>query len=377
VVGRCGLAARVGADAAYFCRDCRNRDQNRFRSDERTGDTICMECGMVVAAEEVHQGSWVRSFEDEHDETQHGTPLDPLFSSSTNLATTIGAASMKGSKALRNAQAKVEMQVSRLGKRRTATRVAYKDRQKRDAFDRIMHVAGKVPISAYVVQLAKRYFAVHRNLVEALHNFPEVVAACIIRAYNDVVSDAMRATTRPGEAGGDHRALADAYAQHGTTPATAAAAAATVIKQFRCDRCRRTFAKQSDFRWHSCWATAADREPISKRFRARRRRQRFGIAKEPTTAAAAPVDADTAAAAAPAPAAGRAAAAAEAGSDATATATTATPTPAAVEAAAPVVAHASFLAAAEAPNAAPAPDAGMPQRVTYASAVDELPGEMP
>ena len=75
-----------------------------------------------------HEGEWVRSFDDQKDQRQHGRAPDPLMSNAYNYSTAVEGGSLMSAK-LRRALNSVEMmQGTKLDEKKTRT--GYKDKEK-------------------------------------------------------------------------------------------------------------------------------------------------------------------------------------------------------------------------------------------------------
>jgi hypothetical protein len=69
-----------------ICFHCGNRQD--FVIDSRAADTICRKCGTVVVSSMMHEGEWVRNFDDDTpSRSQHGKPCDGRFSDAYSMTT--------------------------------------------------------------------------------------------------------------------------------------------------------------------------------------------------------------------------------------------------------------------------------------------------
>lgn len=196
----------------HKCRNrwCNNNDQSKFASDTKNGDLICTECGMVASENLMHEGSQFRKFEGELDRNHHGDAPNYLYSNAHNLSTTLGTGigqvtSFKQSTTssngqmwggnknleniLRNAHAYTEMNISQFGKDERRTRIGYKDRQKKEAFMKMIHVGDALNLHDAVVQRSKELFAGFRDDRELVQQFKGVVAACMWEAFDQLSVD--------------------------------------------------------------------------------------------------------------------------------------------------------------------------------------------
>ena len=140
------------------CNNCGNNNQGDFDFDQKNGDVLCTNCGLVVAEKLMHEGSQYRKFEGEVDRNHHGDAPNPLYSNAHNLSTSLsGVTQTSGAGAggwrsggtgrggrnyeniIRNAHAYTEMNISQFGKTDRRTRTGYKDQQKKDAFRGMTH----------------------------------------------------------------------------------------------------------------------------------------------------------------------------------------------------------------------------------------------
>lgn len=145
-------------------------------------------CGAVVIAHQVHGGEMYRKFKDDtakEDRSHHGKPRNKRFSDAWNLRTEIPRSSSKLSRELRNAQDKLEMNLSNYGKDERKTRVGFKELQKKQVFEHIDRVGLELRLGSPVLRRAKDIFCNYRDAKEQIHNLLRVVAVCIIAAYRE------------------------------------------------------------------------------------------------------------------------------------------------------------------------------------------------
>lgn len=122
----------------YRCKQCHNRNSDRFVVDVHTGDTTCMECGCVIEEHHIDQSQVKRNFEDKPDQGHHGPAPNPLMPDSWNTRTSIsrlkpGSQSVDPEfKRLAFIHDQVEMNLSTIGQDRDErhTRIGYKNIQK-------------------------------------------------------------------------------------------------------------------------------------------------------------------------------------------------------------------------------------------------------
>lgn len=201
------VAARVGMhdiDKFKRCKVCGNNDQGAFVLDKKNGDLICTECGTVATESLMHEGTQFRKFEGEEDRNHHGDIANPLYSNAYNMGTSLGGVSIavgaglagygsggkKGMETiLKNIHNYTEMNISQFGKEEKKTRVGYKDRQKKEAFVQMTHVADALSLHQAVLQRAKELFAGFRDDRELVQQFKGVLAACLCEAFDQLSKD--------------------------------------------------------------------------------------------------------------------------------------------------------------------------------------------
>lgn len=152
----------------------------------------------------MHEGTQFRKFEGEEDRNHHGAAPNKLYSDSYNMGTSLGGVSMavgagrggfgSGGKnnlenVLKNIHAYTEMNISQFGKDEKKTRIGYKDRQKKEAFVQMTHVADALSLHQAVLQLAKELFAGFRDDRELVQQFKGVLAACLCEAFDQLSQD--------------------------------------------------------------------------------------------------------------------------------------------------------------------------------------------
>lgn len=201
------VAARVGMhdiDKFKRCKVCGNNDQGSFVLDKKNGDLICMECGTVATESLMHEGTQFRKFEGEEDRNHHGDTANPLYSNAYNMGTSLSGVSMavgagiggygsggkKGMETiLKNIHNYTEMNISQFGKEEKKTRLGYKDRQKKEAFVQMTHIADALSLHQAVLQRAKELFAGFRDDRELVQQFKGVLAACLCEAFDQLSKD--------------------------------------------------------------------------------------------------------------------------------------------------------------------------------------------
>lgn len=173
------------------CGICKNEDQNCFKVDPCTGDTICLGvdrsgCGNVIQDHVVDEGQEFRIFaEDSEDRNHYGPNFDPLMPDSENLKTVI-VGSDATFKKLRRTNQDVEMNLSNIGNDDRRTRRGYRSEQKRMAFELMGDICANLQIHDSVFARAREEFARYRDVRQHLHGFYSVVAACLVLAFEDV-----------------------------------------------------------------------------------------------------------------------------------------------------------------------------------------------
>jgi hypothetical protein len=185
------------------CKVCGNNDQGGFVLDRKNGDLICTECGTIATQSIMHEGSQFRKFEGEEDRNHHGDVANPLYSNAYNMGTSLSGVSMtvgagvagwgSGGKGgggletiLKNIHNYTEMNISQFGKEEKKTRVGYKDRQKKEAFVQMTHIADALSLHQAVLQRAKELFAGFRDDRELVQQFKGVLAACLCEAFDQL-----------------------------------------------------------------------------------------------------------------------------------------------------------------------------------------------
>ncbi|KAJ1453909.1 hypothetical protein M885DRAFT_522675 [Pelagophyceae sp. CCMP2097] len=178
----------------WVCTVCGNIDQATFIYNNAGGDVVCLGadaagCGNVVEDHHRFEGSQYRKFEGEEDKSHHGPAPNRLYSAAHNMRTTMvatgGRAGPQASR-LRQAYDSVELGLSNLGSDERRTRVGYKDRMKKRAFDVIVHASMNLGMHPTVVDRAQELFATFRDEKEYVQRFNGVVAACLIQAAEEV-----------------------------------------------------------------------------------------------------------------------------------------------------------------------------------------------
>ena len=215
------VAAKVAQhdiDKFKKCSTCGNNDQSTFVLDRKNGDLICEHCGTVATESLLHEGSAFRKFEGEADRNHHGDVANPLYSNAHNMGTTLAGVAMEtgagigwGSKKqglekiLRHTHTITEMSLSQFGKEEKKTRVGYKDKQKKDAFVKMSHVANTLCLHDAVLQYAKVLFAGFRDDRELVQQFQGVLAACLWESFEQLSKDGKQILkTRAGEQDDNH-----------------------------------------------------------------------------------------------------------------------------------------------------------------------------
>ena len=176
----------------------------RFTTDTRNGDMICTDCGFVARENLMHEGEQFRKFEGKEDRNHHGGPKNKWLSESFNMGTSLsnnnfgqiggGAARPGGGGSwgpgggtdtvLRNTHSYIEMNTDSFGRKERATRVGYKDKQKRVAQTKFTHVADTLKLHKGVIMKSMDLFAAFRDDREQVQAFEGVLAACMIEAFN-------------------------------------------------------------------------------------------------------------------------------------------------------------------------------------------------
>ena len=64
------LAAKFSTK--YICKNCGNREQNRFEENTSQGQVTCRVCAVVAQDHKIHEGEWKRQFEGDVNPSFHG-----------------------------------------------------------------------------------------------------------------------------------------------------------------------------------------------------------------------------------------------------------------------------------------------------------------
>jgi transcription initiation factor TFIIIB Brf1 subunit/transcription initiation factor TFIIB len=197
-------AALHDIDKFQKCKVCGNNNQSNFVLDKKNGDLICTECGTVNKESLMHEGNAFRKFEGEEDKNHHGDVANPLMSNAYNMGTSlsgvtasvgagiggIGSSSRQGLETiLKNIHNYTEMNISQFGKDEKKTRIGYKDKQKKEAFYQMAHVADALNLHQAVLQRAKELFAGFRDDRELVQQFKGVLAACLCESFDQLSKD--------------------------------------------------------------------------------------------------------------------------------------------------------------------------------------------
>lgn len=197
-------AALHDIDKFQKCKVCGNNNQSNFVLDKKNGDLICTECGTVNKQSLMHEGNAFRKFEGEEDRNHHGDVANPLMSNAYNMGTSlsgvtasvgagiggIGSSSRQGLETiLKNIHNYTEMNISQFGKDEKKTRIGYKDKQKKEAFYQMAHVADALNLHQAVLQRAKELFAGFRDDRELVQQFKGVLAACLCESFDQLSKD--------------------------------------------------------------------------------------------------------------------------------------------------------------------------------------------
>jgi hypothetical protein len=102
----------------------------------------------------------------------------------------IGSSSRQGLETiLKNIHNYTEMNISQFGKDEKKTRIGYKDKQKKEAFHQMAHVADALSLHQAVLQRAKELFAGFRDDRELVQQFKGVLAACLCESFDQLSKD--------------------------------------------------------------------------------------------------------------------------------------------------------------------------------------------
>lgn len=161
-----------------------------------------------------------RKFEGEEDRNHHGDASNPLYSNAYNMATSLSGVSMSvgaglggyGSGGrnsgnietiLKRIHNWTEMNLSQMGKEEKKTRIAYKDKQKKDAFVQMNHVGDALSLHSAVLQRAKELFSGFRDDRELLQQFKGVIAACLCEAFDQLSNEGKHILKLQAQASGE------------------------------------------------------------------------------------------------------------------------------------------------------------------------------
>jgi len=170
-----------------------------------------MRCGTVQSQREAFQGEAKRTFEGEEDRSHLGAAPSHLHSAAYNLRTSVSATPDVSRAVLvsfKRAQGQIEEEYTHgavKGERRTKD--STKDRQKERAFERIRQVGEKLHIPERVVTTACTLFAQFRDNRENLHGYPNVLAACLSAALEDVVQANQRMAVTELDGDGENQGI--------------------------------------------------------------------------------------------------------------------------------------------------------------------------
>jgi hypothetical protein len=203
-----------------ICPQCKNSKFLVY--DAAEASTSCSMCAIVVQESQVHDGEWIRQFDDSSGTVlrQHGDPGNPLFSDTYNMRTSISIteSTYDASKMLRRAQHNADqMERGESARAAPTTRNVYKEEQMIEVFRHLDGVIDKHGLSEPTRSLARTMFAEYRWKMEAVTNLSITEAACVIAAMR------RHAETTQGP---------DFY--------------------FMCKVCNCRFATRSEARWHRC-----------------------------------------------------------------------------------------------------------------------------
>lgn len=171
-------------------------------------------------------GSQFRKFEGEQDRNHHGDAANPLYSDLHNMSTSLSiplqqsgagvdqdslsTTKMKAMQAiLRNAHTYTEMNISQFGSQDRKTRIGYKDKQKKDAFLRMQHVGEALNIHEMIVYYAKELFASFRDEREMVQQYLQVLAACMLEAYESYVQQGKQILKQSTDSSGGNNEIAE------------------------------------------------------------------------------------------------------------------------------------------------------------------------
>lgn len=152
------------------CKKCHTK--GKFISDPKASEMVCVVCGCVTLSHLMHEGEWVRDFQDEPgvSRSQTGTPYDPRFSAAYQLRSRVKGWSYR-------TQEEFEKESS--GEDFRVTTDYYKDKQIEKAFILIDTLGEKLCLGVTAVEEAKTLFAEFRQKYEHLHCFKEKVATAL------------------------------------------------------------------------------------------------------------------------------------------------------------------------------------------------------
>lgn len=172
-------AVYISKDPCYKCDRCGNGDAAAFLHDTQQGDIVCTSCGAVVVQKCVFAGDAARHFDDDEEDTRtYGPVITGMFSSSSELRTTV-AGTNKDAALLRSVSRRVESGWNR-GNLWKDTRDSYKDDQRVRVYENIEQVGEALYISGAAQEIAKQAFNLYRQRRQKIPNAAAVVAACIV-----------------------------------------------------------------------------------------------------------------------------------------------------------------------------------------------------
>lgn len=142
-----------------------------FEWNADNGDVVCRGCGAVAMDHALHEGEAHRNFDDDEEDRSHaGHNVSPHLSDSYNLGTVVMATSEAAEasvKLIKQTLAEIETIAHLNGDAAggvRATRIFYKDAQKRKAFTLIREVVGDLFLGEYAVENACAKFAAVRDV---------------------------------------------------------------------------------------------------------------------------------------------------------------------------------------------------------------------
>ncbi len=189
-------ATAVATQKGVTCKVCGNNDGALFVTDGWNADMICRKCGNVVRANQLQDKDWSRVKTSDTGEVMSsiGDKEDHRFSASHNLRVNfsqVNGANQAEVRKMRECAAYIDKthhqdSVNR-GQSTGRTRDYYKDKKKRQAFDKLEDVCSRMSINMGICNSAKDKFAAMRDDREAMHKGDKIILVCLFTAWQETI----------------------------------------------------------------------------------------------------------------------------------------------------------------------------------------------